>query len=87
MAAKIFCPDVHRMIGNQGQISGHDKNSDPLAQFFGDQISETAHFPQTGVYGGGHQQKVVVPALGSFSFRLVIRKPRLNKTMPNPNAA
>ena len=65
-AAKILDTDVHWMIDNQGQIGGHGKNSDPRAQFFGDQISETAHFPQTGVYSGGHQQKVVVPLSAPF---------------------
>jgi len=45
-AAKILDTDVHRMIDNQRQIGGHGKDSDPRTQLFGDQISETAHFPQ-----------------------------------------
>jgi len=65
-AAKILDTDIHRIIGNQGQIGGHGKEPDPRAEFFGDQISKSSHFPQTGVYGGGHQQKVIVTAVAAY---------------------
>ena len=64
-AAKILDTDIHRMIDNQGQIGRDSKKSDPRTQFFGNQISKTAQFTQTGVYGGGHQQKVIVAAVTS----------------------
>ena len=53
--AKIFDTDIHRMIDNQGHIGRYGKEPDPWAQFFGDQVSKTARFTQTGVYGGGYQ--------------------------------
>ena len=53
--AKVFDADIHRCVRHQGQIGGYGKKPDPRAEFFGDQISKAARFPQTGVYGGRHQ--------------------------------